>query len=107
MCEAASDEHSARDESQGGWGTQLARRAVLGYQSYLSPLKMGPTCRFEPTCSNYALIALGRHGLVKGTVLTLGRLARCGPWHPGGWDPVPPRRSLRLRVRQCLSRWPK
>ncbi len=72
-----------------------ARRLVIGYQEYLSGLKMGPTCRFEPTCSNYALTAFSRHGVVKGLILTLGRLARCGPWHPGGWDPVPPRRRSR------------
>lgn len=73
----------------------MARRAILGYQEYLSPLKMGSTCRFDPTCSNYALIAFSRHGTLKGFVLTLGRLARCGPWHPGGWDPVPPRPKKR------------
>lgn len=69
-----------------------ARRLIIGYQEYLSGLKMGPTCRFDPTCSNYALTAFSRHGIVKGFFLTLGRLARCGPWHPGGWDPVPPKR---------------
>lgn len=70
----------------------LARRAVLAYQDFLSPLKMGPSCRFEPTCSNYALTALERHGLFKGLLLSIGRLLRCAPWHPGGWDPVPPRK---------------
>lgn len=70
----------------------LARRAVLAYQEFLSPLKMGPSCRFEPTCSNYALTALERHGLLKGLLLSIGRLLRCAPWHPGGWDPVPPRK---------------
>ncbi len=81
-------------DSRLGIGARMARRLILGYQSYVSPLKMGPTCRFDPTCSNYALTAIGRHGLVKGSLLALGRLARCGPWHPGGWDPVPPRRPL-------------
>ncbi|HEY4598529.1 membrane protein insertion efficiency factor YidD [Corynebacterium sp.] len=71
----------------------MARRAVLAYQDVLSPLKMGPSCRFEPTCSNYALMALERHGLLKGLLLSIGRLLRCAPWHPGGWDPVPPRKS--------------
>ncbi len=70
----------------------LARRAVLAYQDFLSPLKMGPSCRFEPTCSNYALTALESHGLLKGLLLSIGRLLRCAPWHPGGWDPVPPRK---------------
>lgn len=74
---------------------RLTRRLVLGYQNYLSPLKLGPSCRFEPTCSSYALTALSRHGLIKGVLLSVGRLARCGPWHPGGWDPVPPVRGRR------------
>lgn len=87
--------HDGRD-GRPGVGTRMARRLILGYQSYVSPLKMGPTCRFDPTCSNYALTAIGRHGLIKGSLLALGRLARCGPWHPGGWDPVPPRRPLCL-----------
>ncbi|MCZ9310154.1 membrane protein insertion efficiency factor YidD [Corynebacterium uberis] len=64
--------------------------AVRFYRNYLSPLKLGPTCRFEPTCSAYALEAIGTHGAAKGTILTLVRLVKCGPWHPGGIDPVPP-----------------
>lgn len=94
---ANSDGRNGRPGSDGrlGIGARMARRLILGYQSYVSPLKMGPTCRFDPTCSNYALTAIGRHGLIKGSLLALGRLARCGPWHPGGWDPVPPRRPLR------------
>ena len=97
MCAAASGEPSPTSNGSNGRpgvGARMARRLILGYQSYVSPLKMGPTCRFDPTCSNYALTAIGRHGLIKGSLLTLGRLARCGPWHPGGWDPVPPRRPL-------------
>lgn len=62
--------------------------AVLLYQKYLSPLKMGSTCRFEPTCSAYALDAVRGHGAVKGAVMALARLSKCGPWHPGGYDPV-------------------
>lgn len=76
----------------------LARRMIRGYQEYLSGLKMGPTCRFEPTCSNYALTAFGRYGPIKGFLLSAARLGRCGPWHPGGWDPVPPRRSRRAKT---------
>lgn len=68
----------------------LVRRMIGFYQEYLSGLKMAPSCRFEPTCSNYALTALARHGVVKGLLLSIGRLLRCAPWHPGGWDPVPP-----------------
>lgn len=46
-------------------------------------------CRFVPTCSNYALDALERHGAIRGTALTLRRIARCHPWGGHGWDPVP------------------
>ncbi|MCC7549699.1 MAG: membrane protein insertion efficiency factor YidD [Burkholderiales bacterium] len=58
------------------------------YQWTLSPL-IGPRCRFHPTCSDYAIEALGRYGAVRGTGLALRRLARCHPWHAGGVDPVP------------------
>ncbi len=59
------------------------------YRTYVSPTRM-PTCRFTPTCSEYAVTALHRHGLWMGVSLTVVRLLKCGPWHPGGWDPVPP-----------------
>lgn len=62
--------------------------AVRFYQNYISALKMGSTCRFEPSCSRYALEALSRHGAVKGILLSAARLSKCGPWHPGGFDPV-------------------
>ena len=52
---------------------------------------IGPSCRFEPTCSAYALEALRRHGAAAGTYLTLARIARCHPWCEGGCDPVPDR----------------
>ncbi len=47
------------------------------------------TCRFYPSCSNYSIEALNKHGIVKGSWLTLKRLARCHPYNPGGYDPVP------------------
>ena len=59
------------------------------YQKYLSPLKMAGTCRFMPVCSAYALEAVARHGAVKGSLLAGARVCKCGPWHPGGYDPVP------------------
>jgi putative membrane protein insertion efficiency factor len=62
---------------------------VTGYRRFLSPL-IGPTCRFTPTCSTYAMKALRTHGALRGSWLTLRRLARCHPFHPGGYDPVPP-----------------
>jgi putative membrane protein insertion efficiency factor len=58
------------------------------YQWTLSPL-LGPKCRFYPSCSNYALEAVQRFGILQGSWLTLRRLGRCHPWHPGGIDPVP------------------
>lgn len=61
---------------------------VKFYQLCISPLTP-PSCRFTPTCSQYALEALRRHGPVKGLWLTLRRLARCHPWGGNGYDPVP------------------
>jgi len=61
---------------------------VRGYQRFISPA-FPPACRFYPTCSQYTLEAIQRHGALKGTWLGLRRLARCHPWHPGGHDPVP------------------
>ncbi len=58
------------------------------YQLIISPL-FGPKCRFTPTCSNYALQALKKHGVFKGTWLAIKRIARCHPWGGQGYDPVP------------------
>jgi len=66
--------------------------AVRAYRTWVSPV-LPPSCRFEPSCSAYALEALTTHGALRGTWLTVRRLLRCGPWHRGGWDPVPPRRT--------------
>ncbi|RMI14469.1 membrane protein insertion efficiency factor YidD [Cellulomonas triticagri] len=63
--------------------------AIRGYQRFLSPLTP-PTCRFYPSCSAYAVIALERHGVVKGTRLAVWRILRCNPWNRGGVDDVPP-----------------
>ncbi len=61
---------------------------VRAYRLLLSPW-LGSSCRFEPTCSVYALQALERHGAVQGSYLSLKRIARCQPWCDGGHDPVP------------------
>jgi putative membrane protein insertion efficiency factor len=58
------------------------------YQYAISPM-LGRSCRFEPTCSTYAIAALQRHGAAKGLWLAVKRVGRCHPWHPGGYDPVP------------------
>jgi len=63
-------------------------KIIRFYQIHLSPLK-GPTCRFYPTCSSYAIEAIEKHGTVKGWALALRRILKCHPWHPGGIDPVP------------------
>ena len=62
---------------------------VRAYQVVLSPLFTG-CCRFEPSCSNYAIEALKVHGAFKGSLLTVLRLLRCRPFGPHGYDPVPP-----------------
>ncbi|MET9326095.1 membrane protein insertion efficiency factor YidD [Tsukamurella sp. NPDC003166] len=70
----------------------VPRRALISlvqlYRTWISPVRP-PTCRFVPTCSEYAVEALSAHGAVKGGYLSTIRLLKCGPWHRGGWDPVP------------------
>jgi putative membrane protein insertion efficiency factor len=77
-----------------------AQRLLIGlirsYQYALSPW-LGNQCRFTPTCSEYARQAVLTHGALKGTWLALRRVGRCHPWHPGGYDPVPPKRDCRSR----------
>ena len=69
---------------------------IRGYQLTVSPL-LGPRCRFHPSCSHYALEALHRHGSLRGGWLALRRVARCHPFDPGGYDPVPERVAERGR----------
>lgn len=68
------------------------RRFVIGligaYQYLLGPTKP-PSCRFTPTCSHYAREVVARHGVWRGTWLSLKRIIRCNPWNPGGYDPAP------------------
>lgn len=81
----------------------LPVRAVIGllraYQRYVSPL-IGPRCRFHPTCSEYWIEAMRVHGLLKGLGLGAVRLLKCQPFHPGGFDYVPPRGRIRRRERE-------
>jgi uncharacterized protein len=79
--------------------SQLPRNLFVGlilfYKHVLSPIKnalLGPggCCRFHPTCSEYAIQSLKAHGVFKGGVLSLCRLSKCQPFHPGGYDPVKP-----------------
>ena len=64
------------------------RALVRAYRYAVSPM-LPPACRFHPSCSEYAQEALQRHGALRGAWLALARVCRCGPWHPGGCDPVP------------------
>lgn len=61
---------------------------IRGYRSLISPL-FPPSCRFHPTCSQYAIEAIERFGAIRGSWLAVKRILRCNPFHPGGYDPVP------------------
>ena len=69
-------------------GRRAARSLVRLHQLAVSPW-LGPACRFEPTCSHYAIAAIERHGVVRGGIISLRRLARCHPLGGSGYDPVP------------------
>lgn len=73
-----------------GLPRQVLILLVRGYRLLLKPW-LGNACRFEPTCSAYALEALQRHGALRGSAMTGWRLLRCQPWCEGGCDPVPER----------------
>jgi putative membrane protein insertion efficiency factor len=85
-------ERTALSQAQGRRTAQGGRRVVVFiitlYQRLISPL-LPPSCRFHPTCSEYAAEAVKLHGVGKGLGLAARRLLRCHPWHPGGFDPVP------------------
>ena len=95
-----------------GYRCRLQPRRVLvglvrGYRLLLSPW-LGNACRFEPTCSVYAIGALERHGAAAGTALALGRIVRCHPWCAGGHDPVPaqPPRLFGALLKRSAGRRP-
>ncbi|MEG1547382.1 MAG: membrane protein insertion efficiency factor YidD [Clostridia bacterium] len=85
------------------------KRALLymikGYQNYISPMN-APCCRYTPTCSRYAFIAIERFGVLKGVALAFWRILRCNPFSKGGYDPVPETlgSNKRLKVRKCHAR---
>ncbi|MGB8390650.1 membrane protein insertion efficiency factor YidD [Mycobacterium sp.] len=74
------------------------------YRHMVSPLRP-PTCRFVPTCSQYAVDALTEYGLIRGSWLAAARLAKCGPWHPGGWDPIPEHPGCRVNFQDASDAW--
>ena len=75
-------------EERSGIGTKLGVKLVRFYQVLISPL-FPAVCRYNPTCSQYSLVAIKRYGLLKGSWLGLKRISRCHPLHKGGYDPVP------------------
>lgn len=87
---AVGPEVAAEPEPTPGPVARALVAAVRFYKKWISPL-LPPSCRFEPSCSMYAAEAIAVHGALRGSWLALRRLLRCGPWHPGGYDPVPPR----------------
>ena len=70
---------------------------IRGYRSFISPLT-APTCRYYPSCSSYALTAVQRHGVARGTWLAMRRVLRCHPWAAGGVDDVPPASPALVRL---------
>ncbi|HLL66597.1 MAG TPA: membrane protein insertion efficiency factor YidD [Micromonosporaceae bacterium] len=73
-------------------GARLVAAPIVAYRRWISPA-LPARCRFYPSCSAYALEAVGTHGAIRGVGLATWRLLRCHPFHPGGFDPVPPRRG--------------
>ncbi len=69
--------------------TRLLLALIRLYQGVIAPW-LAPACRFEPSCSRYAAACLAEHGALRGGLLSLGRLCKCHPFHPGGFDPPPP-----------------
>lgn len=63
-------------------------KMIRFYQLFVSPLTPS-SCRFYPTCSHYAVEAVSKFGVIRGVWMSVKRISRCGPWHPGGYDPVP------------------
>lgn len=71
---------------------QLLLSLIKFYRKFISPMTP-PACRFHPTCSQYGLEAIETHGAMKGGYLTVKRILKCHPFHPGGFDPVPPKKG--------------
>jgi uncharacterized protein len=76
---------------------------IKGYRMFISPL-FPPTCRFQPTCSMYAIDAIARFGVIKGSWLAVRRILRCHPFHPGGYDPVPEVAGSKKKSCSCCEK---
>jgi uncharacterized protein len=74
------------------WPSRFLVAVIRQYRRFISPL-LGRHCRYEPTCSRYALDAIARYGALRGTLMAVRRIGRCHPWAPGGFDPVPLERA--------------
>jgi putative membrane protein insertion efficiency factor len=90
-------------EREHGIVARVLITGVIGYQRFISPL-IPPRCRFYPSCSQYAVESLRVHGAARGLWLTVRRLARCHPFNPGGYDPVPGRLAAPLARPQGVTR---
>jgi putative membrane protein insertion efficiency factor len=77
------------------FGRALAQAPIVLYQRVISP-GLPRRCRYEPTCSRYAVQAIGEYGVARGAVLAIWRLLRCNPWSHGGYDPVQAQRVFRI-----------
>ena len=72
------------------------------YQKHISS-RTPPCCRFTPTCSQYAIAAIERFGAIRGTLMAMWRILKCGPWHPGGYDPVPEKKTKKRSHKKCCN----
>ena len=86
-----------------GWIKEIFLFPVKVYRKYLTSLKQNPTCRFNPTCSEYALIAVREWGIIIGFVLAVIRIIRCNPFSRGGYDPVPTKKEFFSKVKRLTS----
>ena len=86
-CEEGNNQHGNQRIRNKLDGTVILLQLIRFYRRFISPF-LPPSCRFYPTCSQYALQALKRYGAFKGGWLTIKRLSKCHPYHPGGFDPL-------------------